>query len=149
MCEMIMFNSLLCILCLLSKIIEGCGFCFDFIAKGVICSTQIINRNVAEPSLCKLHQYFALQKRWNTHEIEIPTVAFPTVILPLYWFIELRNCFDNRKTGSFMSNFMHLGKISEIICEFCDSVLFCFFQLRFKMQNLNCNILGGRRLPKT
>ena len=32
--------------CILRKTIEGCGFCFDFIAKGIIIifSTQIINR---------------------------------------------------------------------------------------------------------
>ena len=35
------------------KTIEGYGFSFDFIAKGIIFSTQIINRYVAEPSLCK------------------------------------------------------------------------------------------------
>ena len=38
---------------LLRKTIEGYGFCFDFIPKGIIFSTQIINRYVAEPSLCK------------------------------------------------------------------------------------------------
>ena len=27
--------------------------CFDFIPKGIIFSTQIINRYVVEPSLCK------------------------------------------------------------------------------------------------
>ena len=38
---------------ILRKTIEGYGFCFDFIAKGIIFSTQIINRYMAEPSLCK------------------------------------------------------------------------------------------------
>ena len=37
----------------LEKTIEGYDFCFDFIAKGIIVSTQIINTYVAEPSLCK------------------------------------------------------------------------------------------------
>ena len=37
----------------LEKTIKGYGFCFDFIAMGIIFSTQIINRSVAEPSLCK------------------------------------------------------------------------------------------------
>ena len=41
------------ILTILRKTIEGYGFCFDFIPKGIICSTQIINRYVAESSLCK------------------------------------------------------------------------------------------------
>ena len=38
---------------ILRKTIEGYGFCFDFIPKGIIFSTQIVNRYVAEPSLCK------------------------------------------------------------------------------------------------
>ena len=38
---------------ILRKTIEGYGFCFDFIAKSIIFSTQIINRCMAEPSLCK------------------------------------------------------------------------------------------------
>ena len=38
---------------ILRKTIKGYGFCFDFIPKGIIFSTQIINRYVAEPSLCK------------------------------------------------------------------------------------------------
>ena len=41
------------LLAILRKTIEGYGFCFDFIVKGIIFSTQIINRYVAEPSLCK------------------------------------------------------------------------------------------------
>ena len=41
------------VICILSKTIEGYGFYFDFIAKRIISSTQIIDRNVAEPSLCK------------------------------------------------------------------------------------------------
>ena len=46
---------------ILRKTIEGYGFCFDFIVKGIIISTQIINRYVAEPSLCKnFHKIFAL-----------------------------------------------------------------------------------------
>ena len=112
--------------CILTKTIEGYGFCFDFIVKGIIFSTQIINRYVAEPSLCKDSIKFSrclealladLQKHWNTPEIEVPTVAYP--ILPFlhsYWFIQLQNCFDNRNAGTFMSK-MHIGKISEI-CDF-------------------------------
>ena len=38
---------------ILRKTIEGYGFCFDFIVKGIIFSIQIIDRYVAEPSLCK------------------------------------------------------------------------------------------------
>ena len=38
---------------ILRKTFEGYGFCFDFIANGIAFSTQIINRYVAEPSLCK------------------------------------------------------------------------------------------------
>ena len=38
---------------ILRKTIEGYGFCFDFIVKGIIFYIQIINRYVAEPSLCK------------------------------------------------------------------------------------------------
>ena len=39
--------------CILRKTIEGYGFCFDFIVKGIMFSTQIINRYVAEPSVRK------------------------------------------------------------------------------------------------
>ena len=49
-CFWLYFNALHYIF---SKTIEGYGFCFDFIAKGILFSTQIINRYVAEPSLCK------------------------------------------------------------------------------------------------
>ena len=38
---------------ILRKTIEGYVFYFNFIAKGIIFSTQIINRYVAEPSLCR------------------------------------------------------------------------------------------------
>ena len=63
---------------ILRKTIEGYGFCFDFIVKGIFFSIQIINRYVAEPSLCKDSIKFSrclealladLQKRWNTPEI--------------------------------------------------------------------------------
>ena len=45
---------------ILRKTIEGYGFCFDFINKGIFFSTQIINRYVAEPSLQRFHKIFAL-----------------------------------------------------------------------------------------
>ena len=62
-------------------------------------STQIINRYVAEPSLCKdsikflrcLEALLAdLQKHWNTPEIEVQTVAYPTQF-----------CHSSPFTGSF------------------------------------------------
>ena len=37
-----MFNVVTFLVNILSKPIEGCGFYFDFIAKGIIFSTQII-----------------------------------------------------------------------------------------------------------
>ena len=45
---------------ILRKTIEGYGFCFDFVAEGIIFATQIINRYVAEPSLCKDSIRFSL-----------------------------------------------------------------------------------------
>ena len=74
------YNSCIQIIYILRKTIEGYGFCFDFVAKGIIFSTQIINRYVAEPSLCKDSIKFSrclealladLQKCWNTPEIEV------------------------------------------------------------------------------
>ena len=60
-------------------------FFFISISLQVYFSTQIINRYVAEPSLCKDYIKFSLclealladlQNRWNTPEIEVPTVAY-------------------------------------------------------------------------
>ena len=121
---------------ILRKTIEGYGFCFDFIVKGIIFSTQIINRYVAEPSLCKDSIKFSrclealladLQKRWNTPEIEVPTVAYPTEFCHSSpRFIQLLNCFDNRNAGTFMSK-IHIGKISEI----------CYFWLKARFFSKN------------
>ena len=72
---------------ILSKTIDGYGFYFDFVAKGVIFSTKIItcNRFVAEPSLCKHSIKFLrcmealladLQKRWNTPKINVITAPY-------------------------------------------------------------------------
>ena len=89
---------------------------------------QIVNRNVAEPSVCKHSINFLcclgalladLQKRWNTPEIEVPTVAYPTLF-----------CHTSPRTGSFNCKtdfiielpvllcLLCLAKISEI-CVFC------------------------------
>ena len=70
---------------ILRKTIEGYGFCFDFIAKGIIFSTQILNRYVAEPSLCKDSINFSrcleallagLQKLWYTPKIKVITAPY-------------------------------------------------------------------------
>ena len=47
---------------ILRKTIEGYGFCFDFIAKGIIFSTQIINRYVCSRTITaqRFHKIFAL-----------------------------------------------------------------------------------------
>ena len=89
--------------------------------------SQIIKRNVAEPSLCKntIHCSRCLralladkQKRWNIPEIEVPTVAYPPQYChssPLIGSL-LRNCFDNRNAGTFMSK-LYSGKITGT-CDF-------------------------------
>ena len=71
----------------LEKQLRDMVFVSISIAEGIIFSKKIINRYVAEPSLCKdsikylrcLEALLAdLQKLWNTPEIEVPTVAYPT-----------------------------------------------------------------------
>ena len=102
---------------ILRKTIEGYGFCFDFIAKGIIFSTQIINRYVAEPSLCKDFIKFSrclevliadLQKRWNTPEIEVPTVAYPTQF-----------CHSSPLTGSFNCKTVLIIEMPVLLCLKC------------------------------
>ena len=44
----------------LRKTIKGYVFYFDFTAKGIFFSIQIINRYVAEPSLCKHSIFFCI-----------------------------------------------------------------------------------------
>ena len=70
---------------ILRKTMEGYGFYFDFVAKGIIFSTQIVNRYVAEPSLCKHSINFSrclealladLQKRWNTPKIKVIIASY-------------------------------------------------------------------------
>ena len=99
------------------KTIEGYGFCFNFIVKGIIFSTQIINRYVAEPSLCKDSIKFSrclealladLQKRWNTPEIEVPTVAYPTQF-----------CHSSTLTGSFNCETVLIIETPVLLCLKC------------------------------
>ena len=129
---------------ILRKTIEGYGFCFDFIVKGIIFSTQIIKRYVAEPSLCKNSIKFSrcletlladLQKRWNIPEIEVPTVAYPTQF-----------CHSAPLTGSFncktvliiempvLLSKMHIGKISEICDFWLKTRFFSLKTLPFKLR---------------
>ena len=102
---------------ILRKTIEGYGFCFDFIAKGITFSTQIVNRYVAEPLLCKdsikfsrcLEAHIAdLQKRWNTPEIEVPTVAYPTQF-----------CHSSSLTGSFNCKTVLVIEMPVLLCLKC------------------------------
>ena len=102
---------------ILRKTIEGYGFCFDFSVKGIIFSSQIINRYVAEPSLCKDSIQFsrcleallaALQKRWNTPEIEVPTVAYPTQF-----------CHSSPLTGSFNCETVLIIEMPVFLCLKC------------------------------
>ena len=102
---------------ILRKTIEGYGFCFDFIAKGIFFSTQIINRYVAEPSLRKDSIKFSrclealladLQKRWNTPEIEVPTVAYPT-----------KFCHSSPLTGSFNCETVLIIEMPVLLCLKC------------------------------
>ena len=102
---------------ILRKTIEGYGFCFDFIPKGIIFSTQMINRYVAEPSLCKdsikfsrcLEELLAdLQKRWNTPEIEVPTVAYSTQF-----------CHSSTLTGSFNCQTVLIIEMPVLLCLKC------------------------------
>ena len=104
-------------ICILRKTIEGYGFCFDFIVKGIIFSTQIINRYVAEPSLCKDSIKFSrclealladLQKRWNTPESEVPTVAYPTQF-----------CHSSPLTGSFNCETVLIIEMPVLLCLKC------------------------------
>ena len=104
-------------------------FVFDFIVKGIIISTQIINRYVAEPSLCKDTIKFSrclealladLQKRWNTPEIEVPTVAYPTQF-----------CHSSPLSGSFNCETVLIIEMPVLLClkcifgKFQKSVIFC------------------------
>ena len=102
---------------ILRKTIQGYGFCFDFIAKGIFFSTQIINRYVAEPSLCKDSIKFSrclealladLQKRWKTPEIEVPTVAYPTQF-----------CHSSPLTGSFNCETVLIIEMTVLLCLKC------------------------------
>ena len=102
---------------ILRKTIEGYGFCFVVIAKGIIFSTQIINRYVAEPSLCKDSIKFSrclealiadLQKRCNTPEIEVPTVVYPTHL-----------CHSSPLTGSFNCETVLIIEMPVLLCLKC------------------------------
>ena len=102
---------------ILRKTIEGYGFCFDFIAKGIFFSTQIINRYVAEPSLRKDSIKFLrcldvpladLQKRWNTPEIEVSTVAYP-----------IQFCHFSPFTGSFSCKTVLIIEMPVLLCLKC------------------------------
>ena len=104
-------------LTILRKTIEGYGFCFDFIVKGIIFSTQIINRYVAKPSLYKDSIKFSrclealladLQKRWNTPEIEVLTVAYPTQF-----------CHSSPLTDSFNCETVLIIKMPVLLCLNC------------------------------
>ena len=99
---------------ILSKTIEGYGFYFDFIANGIIFFYPNIDRNAAEPSLCNrsinvsrcLEALLAdLQKRWNTLEIEVSTVAYPTQF-----------SHSSLLTGSFNCETVLIIKMSTLLC---------------------------------
>ena len=80
-------------------------------------STKIINRYVAEPSLCKDSIKFSrclealladLQKRWNTPEIEVPTFAYPTQF-----------CHSSPLTGSFNCETVLIIEMPVLLCLKC------------------------------
>ena len=89
----------------------------SLLLKGIIFSTQIINRYVAEPSLCKDSIKFSrclealladLQKCWNTPEIEVPTVAYPTQL-----------CHSSPLTGSFNCETVLIIEMAVLVCLKC------------------------------
>ena len=99
---------------ILSKTIEGYGFYIDFIAKCIFFSTQIINRYVAEPSLCKHSINFSrclealladLQKRWNTPKIKVITAPF-----------SIQFSHSPPLTGSFKCKTALIIKMSTLLC---------------------------------
>ena len=101
----------------LEKQLRDMVFVSISLLKVKIFSTQIINRYVAELPLCKDSIKFSrclealiadLQKRWNTPEIEVPTVVYPTQF-----------CHSSPLTGSFNCKTVLIIEMPILLCLKC------------------------------